>query len=107
MSAKTGEQTAHVTGADSPAPADVAAAWTGRVAAELDRLGLASSARLVLLGLRPLGWLGGQALWAAQPVLALFGGGAHAARLAHTLEDEAQFAALIAALAPTPAEDPR
>jgi hypothetical protein len=91
--------------AGKPAPADVDAAWTGRVAGELDRLGLASSARLLLLGLRPLGWLGGQALWAAQPVLALFGAGGQTARLARTLEDEAQFAALIAALAP--AEDSR
>lgn len=107
MGANSEQHAADAGGADSPASADADAAWTGRVAGELDRLGLASSARLLLLGLRPLGWLGGQALWAAQPVLALFGAGAPTARLARTLEDEARCAALIAALAPTPAEDPR
>jgi hypothetical protein len=55
---------------------------------------------------RPLGWLGGQALWIAQPVLALFGAGAPTAHLARTLESEARCAALIAALAPTSAEEP-
>jgi hypothetical protein len=86
--------------------ADSEAVWIGHVAATLERLGLTDTAGLVLRGVRPLGWLGGQALWAAQPVLALFGAGAPAARLARTLEDEARFAALIAALAPTPGEEP-
>ena len=100
MGTSRADREADRTGTGNPIPADADAAWTGRVAAELERLGLSSSARLLLLSLRPLGWLGGQALWAAQPVLALFGGGERTAHLARTLENEAQLAALIAALAP-------
>jgi hypothetical protein len=100
MGANTADRTTGQAGTDKPVPADATPAWTGRVAAELERLGLSTSARLLLLSLRPLGWVGGQALWAAQPVLALFGGGERTAHLARTLEDDAQFAALIAALAP-------
>jgi hypothetical protein len=107
MGRNTAEPEADTAGAAGLPPADADAAWVGRVAAALERLGLADSAGLVLRGMRPLGWLGGQALWAAQPVLALFGAGVPAARLARTLEDEARFAALIAALAPTSEEDPR
>lgn len=100
MGANTAERDAAQTGPETLAPADAVPAWTAWVAAELARLGLSSSARLLLLSLRPMGWLGGQALWAAQPVLALFGGGDRTAHLARTLEDDTQFAALIAALAP-------
>jgi hypothetical protein len=106
MGRNTAEQVADPVEATSLPPADADAAWTGQVAAGLDRLGLASSARLLLQSVRPLGWLGGQALWLAQPVLALFGAGTQTAHLARTLENEARFAALIAALAPTPAEEP-
>lgn len=106
MGRNTAERAADPVKATRRLPADADAAWTGQVAATLERLGLASSARLFLLSVRPLGWLGGQALWMAQPVLALFGAGAPIAHLARTLENEARCAALIAALAPTPAEEP-
>jgi hypothetical protein len=107
MGGDTAQPGADTAEAASLRPADADAVWIERVASELERLGLAETAGLVLRGVRPLGWLGGQALWAAQPVLALFGVGVPAARLARTLEDEARFAALIAALAPTSGEDPR
>ena len=94
-------------GADpSPAgPAAVDRAGHEALVRMLSRLGLTSSARLVLDTLRPVGWLGGQALWLAQPLAALFGAGGRVGRLARTLEDDTAFSALLAELQPPAAED--
>jgi hypothetical protein len=76
-----------------------------RLVHHLDRLGLRSSARLVLDSLQPVSWLGAQALWLAQPVGALVGAGARMARWARLLESDTEYAALLAALDPGPAEE--
>src|SRR3954470_8359974 len=71
----------------------------------LDRLGLRSSARLLADSLQPVSWLGAQALWLAQPLGALIGAGDRVARWARTLESEAEYTALLAALDPGPPEE--
>src|SRR4051794_23168414 len=73
----------------------------------LARLGLGSSAHLLLDVLRPVSWLGAQLLWVAQPTLALFNAGEPVARLARTLENDHALDALAAALDPPPGEEPR
>ena len=91
-------------GAPDPTAAD-ASEPTG-LAHPLVRLGLGSSARLLLDAARPVSWLGAQLLWVAQPTLALLGAGAGVARLARTLEDDQALAALAAALDSRPSEPP-
>ena len=91
-------------GAPDPIAAD-AIQQTGLVRI-LARLGLGSSARLLLDAARPVSWLGAQLLWVAQPTLALFGAGGSVERLARTLEDERELAALAATLDPRPPEPP-
>ena len=92
-------------GAPDPTAAD--ASEPTSLARTLARLGLGSSARLLLDAARPVSWLGAQLLWVAQPTLALFGAGPGVARLARTLEDERALAALAAVLDPPPPEPPR
>src|SRR5438552_5434812 len=87
--------------------ADVDAAWRTALAARVARLGLGSSARLILESLRPVSWLGAQALWVAQPTLALLGWSAGAGRLARALESEGGLSGLITALDPPPHEERR
>ncbi len=61
---------------------EVMARW----AARLRRLGLADLSLLALDGLRPLGALAGQLLWAAQPTLGLFVDSGEIGTLAEVLE---------------------
>ncbi len=51
------------------------------VAEALHRAGMGSVAAFVLRAFRPLGWVGGQALWAFQPFLGAFGMTARRSRL--------------------------
>jgi hypothetical protein len=88
----------------APLPADDPAGRATLVH-HLDRLGLRSSARLLLDSLQPVSWLGAQALWLAQPVGALVGAGDRVAHWARTLESDTEYVALLAALDPTPPED--
>ena len=92
-------------GAPDPIAADTSE--PAGLARTLARLGLGSSARLLLDMARPVSWLGAQLLWVAQPTFALFGAGVGVARLARTLEDDRALADLAAALAPRPPEPPR
>jgi hypothetical protein len=74
-------------GARTPAasaPPDPAAARGWQAA--ITGLGLNSSAPLLRDLVRPLGWLGAQALIVLQPTLALLGAGASATRLIAYLE---------------------
>src|SRR5437868_6795298 len=50
-------------GAEEP----LEAGWPAGLVAGVSRLGLGSCARLVLESVRPVSWLGAQALWLAQP----------------------------------------
>jgi hypothetical protein len=91
---------------EAAAPADDAA-WRNGLAQTLTRLGLNSSARLLVETARPMSWLGAQLLWVAQPTLALFGAGARVARLAQTLESDQAVGALARALDTPSPEEPR
>jgi hypothetical protein len=51
------------------------------VAAALHRAGMGGMAAFMLRAFRPLGWVGGQALWAFQPLLGALGLGARRSAL--------------------------
>jgi hypothetical protein len=67
----------------APRPPSADAAWQ----AGLDRFGLGSLAGPLGDLIRPVAWLGAQALLVLQPTVSLFGGGASLSRLVQFLED--------------------
>lgn len=56
------------------------------VVGALHRAGMGGIAAFMLRAFRPMGWLGGQALWASQPFLAAFGIGARRSPLSPLLD---------------------